>query len=218
MQLGRHTAFRPQVFAGSTPARRTKPKGFPDMEKIDDSICSEIGQEDERAWAAFYAAFAPVLRAYAVRRGCDEPDDAVQDVFVKFVAAVRSGGFQVRSAAETCSYLKTQVARQVIDYHRRAKTRCRDATVELDGIEIAVPAVVLQVVEAREEAEIRVRARARAVSGWCCSDRTRAIFEACTSGGRTTAEVAREFGVSPGFVRIIRYRGLAKERKAAKRV
>ena len=64
-----------------------------------------------------------------------------------------------------------------------------------------------QVVEAREEAEIRVRARARAVSGWRCSDRTRAIFEACTSGGRTTAEVAREFGVSPGFVRIIRHRG-----------
>jgi len=188
------------------------------MEKIDDSICSEIGQEDERAWAAFYAAFAPVLRAYAVRRGCDEPDDAVQDVFVKFVSAVRSGGFQARSAAETCSYLKTQVARQVIDYHRRAKARCRDATVELDGIEIAVPAVVSQVVEAREEAEIRVRARARAVSGWRCSDRTRAIFEACTSGGRTTAEVAREFGVSPGFVRIIRHRGLAKERKAAKRV
>ena len=32
------------------------------------------------------------------------------------------------------------------------------------------------------------------------------------------AEVAREFGVSPGFVRIIRHRGLAKERKAAKRM
>ena len=218
MQTGRHTAFRPQVFAGSTPARPTKPKGFSDMERIEDSICSEIGQDDERAWAAFYDAFAPVLRAYAVRRGCDEPDDAVQDVFVKFVSAVRSGGFQARSAAETCAYLKTQVARQVIDYHRRAKARCRDATVELDGIEIAVPAVVSQVVEAREEAEIRVRARARAVSGWRCSDRTRAIFEACTSGGRTTAEVAREFGVSPGFVRIIRHRGLAKERKAAKRV
>ena len=218
MQTGRHTAFRPQVFAGSTPARPTKPKGISNMERIEDSICSEIGQDDERAWAAFYDAFAPVLRAYAVRRGCDEPDDAVQDVFVKFVSAVRSGGFQARSAAETCSYLKTQVARQVIDYHRRAKARCRDATVELDGIEIAVPAVVSQVVEAREQAEIRVRARARAVSGWRCSDRTRAIFEACTSGGRTTAEVAREFGVSPGFVRIIRHRGLAKERKAAKRV
>ena len=218
MQTGRHTAFRPQVFAGSTPARPTKPKGFSDMEKIDDSICSEIGQDDERAWAAFYAAFAPVLRAYAVRRGCDEPDDAVQDVFVKFVSAVRSGGFQARSAAETCSYLKTQVARQVIDYHRRAKARCRDATVELDGIEIAVPAVVSQVVEAREEAEIRVRARARGKSSWRCSDRTRAIFEACTSGGCTTVEVAREFGVAPGFVRIIRHRGLAKERKAAKRM
>ena len=218
MQTGRHTAFRPQVFAGSTPARPTKPKGISNMERIDDSICSEIGQDDERAWAAFYAAFAPVLRAYAVRRGCDEPDDAVQDVFVKFVSAVRSGGFQARSVAETCSYLKTQVARQVIDYHRRAKARCRDATVELDGIEIAVPAVVTQVVEAREQAEICVRACARAVSGWRCSDRTRAIFEACTSGGRTTAEVAREFGVSPGFVRIIRHRGLAKERKAAKRM
>ena len=91
-------------------------------------------------------------------------------------------------------------------------------TVEIDEIEIAVPAVVPQIVEAREEAAIRVRARARVVSGWRCSDRTRAIFEACTVGGRSAAEVAREFGVSPGFVRIIRYRGLAKERKAAKRV
>ena len=152
------------------------------MEKIDDSICSDIEQDDDQAWTAFYAAFAPVMRAYAVRRGCDEPDDAVQDVFVKFVAAVRAGRFQARSAAETCSYLKTQVARQVIDYHRRAKARCRDMT------------------------------------GWRCSDRTRAIFEACTVGGRSAAEVAREFGVSSGFVRIVRHRGLAKERKAAKKV
>ncbi len=186
------------------------------MEKIDDSICSEIGQDDEQAWAAFYAAFAPVLRAYAVRRGCDEPDDAVQDVFVKFVAAVRGGRFRARSAAETCSYLKMQVAHQVIDYHRRAKARRRDVTIEIDGIEIAVPAVVPQIVEAREEAEIRVRARARVVSDWHCSGRTRAIFEACTSGGRSAAEVAREFGVSPGFVRIIRHRGLAKERAEKK--
>ena len=188
------------------------------MEKIDDSICSDIEQDDDQAWTAFYAAFAPVMRAYAVRRGCDEPDDAVQDVFVKFVAAVRAGRFRARSAAETCSYLKTQVARQVIDYHRRAKARCRDMTVEIDEIEIAVPAAVPQIVEAREEAAIRVRARARVVSGWRCSDRTRAIFEACTVGGRSAAEVAREFGVSPGFVRIVRHRGLAKERKAAKRV
>lgn len=96
------------------------------MERIDDSICSGIEYADERRWTAFYAAFAPVMRAYAVRRGCDEPDDAVQDVFVKFVAAVRSGAFLVRSAAATVSYLKTQVVRQVIDYHRRAKVRCRD--------------------------------------------------------------------------------------------
>ena len=187
------------------------------MKKVDDSICSGIEQDDERAWTAFYAAFAPVMRAYAIRRGCDEPDDAVQDVFVKFVAAVRSGGFQVRSMAETCSYLKTQVMRQVIDYHRRAKARCRDVTVEFDKIdEIAVPSVVAQIVEAREEDEIRIRAHARTVSAWRCSDRTRAIFEACTSGGCTTAEVAREFGVSPGFVRIIRHRGLVKERAKKK--
>ena len=188
------------------------------MEKIDDSICSDIEQDDDQAWTAFYAAFAPVMRAYAVRRGCDEPDDAVQDVFIKFVAAVRGGRCRARSAAETCSYLKTQVARQVIDYHRRAKARCRDMTVEIDEIEIAVPAEVPQIVEAREEAAIRVRTRARVVSGWRCSDRTRAIFEACTVGGCSAAEVAREFGVSPGFVRIVRHRGLAKERTAAKRV
>ena len=187
------------------------------MKKVDDSICSGIEQDDERAWTTFYAAFAPVMREYAIRRGCDEPEDAVQDVFVKFVAAVRSGGFQVRSMAETCSYLKTQVMRQVIDYHRRAKARCSDVTVEFDKIDkIAVPSVVAQIVEAREEDEIRIRAHARTVSAWRCSDRTRAIFEACTSGGRTTAEVAREFGVSPGFVRIIRHRGLVKERAEKK--
>ena len=87
-----------------------------------------------------------------------------------------------------------------------------------DADEIAVPAEVPQIVEAREEAAIRVRTRARVASGWRCSDRTRAIFEACTVGGRSAAEVAREFGVSSGFVRIVRHRGLAKERKAAKRV
>ena len=188
------------------------------MERIDDSVCSGIEHADERRWAVFYAAFAPVMRDYAVRRGCDEPEDAVQDVFVKFVAAVRSGAFRSRSAAETVSYMKTQVARQVIDYHRRGKVRCRDAMVEFDEFTVPVSADAPRIVEAREEAEIRARARARAVSGWRCFDRTRAIFEACTSGGRSTAEVAREFGVSPGFVRIVRHRGIANERKAAQKV
>ena len=188
------------------------------MERIDDSVCSGIEHADERKWAAFYAAFAPVMLAYAVRRGCDEPEDAVQDVFVKFVAAVRSGAFRARSAAETVSYMKTQVARQVIDYHRRAKARCRDAMVEFDEFAIPLPADAPRIVEAREEAAIRVRAREKASAGWRCSDRTRAIFEACTSGGLSAAEVARAFGVSPGFVRIIRHRGLAREKKAAQEV
>ena len=124
----------------------------------------------------------------------------------------------MRSAAETCSYLKTQVARQVIDCHQRAMARCRDVTVELDEFTVPVRAVTPEIVEAREEAEIWIRSHARAVSNWRCSDRTREIFEAYTAGGRSAAEVAREFGVSPGFVRIIRHRGLAKERKAAQRV
>ena len=182
------------------------------MERIDDSVCSEIEHADERRWAAFYAAFAPVMLAYAVRRGCDEPEDAVHDVFVKFVGAVRSGVFRARSAAETVSYMKTQVARQVIDYHRRAKVRCRDAMVEFDEFAIPVSAAAPRIVEAREEAEIRARAREKASAGWHCSDRTRAIYEACTTGGRSTADVAREFGVSPGFVRVVRHRGLARER------
>ena len=33
--------------------------------------------------------------------------------------------------------------------------------------------------------------------------------------GRSAAEVARAFGVSPGFVRILRHRGLAREKKVA---
>ena len=173
-------------------------------------ICAEIERGDERGWTTLYSAVAPVLRAIAVRQGCGEPDDVVQDVFVKFVVAVRSGRFHARSAAETCAYLKKQMFRQLIDCHRRAKARCRDVTVEFDEFAVPIRAFTPEIVEAREEAEIRIRSRARAVACWRCSDRTRAIFEACTSGGRTAVEVAREFGVSPGIVRIIRHRGLAK--------
>ncbi len=138
------------------------------MVTIDDSISSgtERGGGER---TAFYAAFAPVMRAYAVRRGCDEPDDAVQDVFVKFVAAVRAGRFKAHSAAETVSYMKMQVARQVIDYHRRAKARCRDAMVEFDEFAIPLPADALRIVEAREEASIRVRAREKASRPASCA-------------------------------------------------
>ena len=78
---------------------------------------------------------------------------------------------------------------------------------------------VIAVSEARDEAMIRDRTRTRTLSGWQCSARTRAIFEACTSGGYSAVEVARAFGVSPGTVRIIRHRGLAKlkaEKKQSK--
>ena len=187
------------------------------MEKIDDSICARIENGDERDWTAFYAAFAPVMRAYAVRRGCDEPDDVVQDVFVRFVAAIRSGFFHGRSAAETCSYLKTQVSRQVIDCYRRAKARCRDKTVELDEFAVSVSVVAPQIVEAREEEAFRIRAHERIKSEWRCSARTWAIFDACTFGGRSAVDVAREFGVAPGTVRIIRHRGLARLKSAGQR-
>ena len=178
------------------------------MEKIDDSICSGIEHADERTWTAFYAAFAPVMRAYAVRRGCDEPGDVVQDVFVKFVKAIRSGCFHGRSVAETCSYLKTQVARRVIDYYRRAKARCCDVTVEFDEFTVPGSYFSHRIVEAMDEAS--VRSRARAMFKWRCSSRTWAIFEACTSGGRSAVDVAREFSISPGAVRVIRHRVLAR--------
>ena len=171
-------------------------KDFDTMERIDDSICSGIEHADERRWAAFYAAFAPVMRDYAVRRGA----------------------FRARSAAETVSYMKTQVARQVIDYHRRAKVRCLDATVEFDEFTVPVSADTPRIVEAREEAAIRARAREKASVGWRCSDRTRAIFDACTIGGRSAVDVAREFGVPPGFVRVVRHRGLARERTEGRAV
>ena len=129
------------------------------LEKIDDSICSGIEHADERTWTAFYAAFAPVMRAYAVRRGCDEPGDVVQDVFVKFVKAIRSGCFHGRSVAETCSYLKTQVARRVIDYYRRAKARCCDVTVEFDEFTVPGSYFSHRIVEAMDEASVRSRAR-----------------------------------------------------------
>jgi len=177
---------------------------------IDDSTCASIADADERQWERFYTAFAPVLNTYAIQRGSTEPEDAVQDVFAKFVDKVRSGRFHASTAAEVCAYLKTQMRNHVIDAHRRAAARCRESTVAFDEFAVPIQAAAPHEVEIREERSIRRRCRRQAIAEWKCSEKTKRIFIACTIDERPICEVATHFHVPAATVRQIRHRGIAR--------
>jgi RNA polymerase sigma-70 factor (ECF subfamily) len=149
--------------------------------------------------------FAPRIRAIALRRLRDAAaaDDVVQDVLASVVIALRER--RIAHPESVPAYVLSACRRRIADVHRGAarRTVLREQLGALEGS---------RAVDGLQELHLDM---SRVVSAlYPLSGREREVINETFNGGRSAEEIARSIGTSPGNVRLVRHRALAKMRAA----
>jgi RNA polymerase sigma-70 factor (ECF subfamily) len=160
---------------------------------------------DPEAWERFVRLYTPLLLVWTARAGLQENDaaDLIQEVFIMLLKKLPE--FTYDPGKSFHAWLRTVVLNKWREHCRRAVLPSAGAEALAD---VADPA------EAFWEAEDRqhlVR-QARLMQAHFTEATWRACWET-TVNDRPAAEVAKELGMTPGAVRVARFRVLARLRQ-----
>lgn len=154
-------------------------------------------------WTDLVREFEPAIAAYSRSRGIREPDDVVQDVLV---TAVRTLDDFDGDTEKLRSWLFMLAHRRIADRHRQfyrsplILVRDHEPTpADDDGVDVEL---------------LRSEAVADAMAAFDILDeRQRSVLHRRIIDERSPREVADELGLSPGNVRVIQSRALARVRR-----
>ena len=164
--------------------------------------------ESEQAWVRFFALYTPVMRRFIeMNEHVHDPDDVIQDVYVKIVEIVREGKYDA-AKARFRTFLAMLIRHQLISRYRRDQSHREDAKVSTDAID-AEACVAADQGDALDIAWARAKHAAaveHVLTKTALSRQSRDVYAAIAKDGRTIAEVASAFGISDNLVRQIKFR------------
>ncbi len=182
----------------------------PRMEAIADASDGEVARavaarvpgSAEAAEGELYRRFAPRVRLYGLRhlRDEDAARDLVQHVILVTIEKLRDG--LVRDAEQIASFIFGVSRTASIDLKRRERRRERLRQTFIDPRAFERPAAEATLDVDRLEACLAQLA-----------ERERTVVLLTFYAEQTADEVAKELGASPGHVRVIRHRAIARLRK-----
>lgn len=179
-------------------------------------IASFAQGDDAAEWAALVELYTPPLRLLAKSLNSalteDEIDDRVQEMFVKVVGFLRSGGYD-RTHGRLRDYLATVMRRVLVDSYRAAACRPQlagddavpEALVEAvsgRSVDFADPGAVL---DAKWRWAIRAAAIEHILSQPSVTERTRTVYRALVAG-EGIAAVAVRLGMTRDAVKQVKSR------------
>jgi len=165
----------------------------------------QSGESDEAAWTEFFALYEPAMRGFLLRRGLEDVEDVVQNVFAKLVPILRENRYD-RSRGAFRAYLATLLFREAVSSLRHAAARGAGRTVSVDGLDLAVdddPASSLEIDWCRSLHEAVV---CHILSNTALSEQSKTVYADLERTGDSCADVARRYGLPPATVRQIRSR------------
>ena len=158
-------------------------------------LLMQANRGDERAYAAFLALAAVLVRIVARRRLGAGPGMDAEDIVQETLLAIHVKRHTWREADRVTPWVATIARYKIIDAYRR-----RGKRVDIDISELAEVLEAPETERAREE-EI-VRALALLPAG------QRAAVERISLDGRSISEAAAELNMKEGAVRVALHRGL----------
>lgn len=164
------------------------------------------GASDEAAWTRFFNLYTPAIRKFVewIDRSHD-PDDVIQDIYIKLVEILRSGRYNPEKA-KFRSFLATMIRRHLISLYRKDQARCVDAQTPLDDVDLSVPAdqaerLDLKWILAKHEAAVE-----HVLTKTALSKRTCEVYREHVLNARPAADVAKQFGITKNYVGQIKFR------------
>ena len=171
-------------------------------------LAVEVTGGNEAAWVRFFALYTPAIRRFVEWNDkTHEPDDVIQDVYLKLVEILRTGSYQP-DKARFRTFLATLIRRHLISLYRKDQARGGDRNFSLDEL-VEVPTVSPTQGDAldRQWAEAKHAAAVEHVlTKTAMSQRNKQVYRAHVLEGRSADEVAATFGITKNLVGQIKFR------------
>jgi len=185
-------------------------------------LAVEVTGGNEASWVRFFNLYTPAIRRFVEWNDyVHDPDDVVQEVYLKLVEIIRAGKYDP-DKAHFRTFLALLIRHQLIALYRKDQARGGKANVSLDALcvtdndgrartpsappELAIPAtqsdeIDLSWAKAKHEAAV-----AHVLTKVAMKAQSREIYRAYVIENRPMDEIVASFGVSSDIVYKVKYR------------
>ena len=165
-------------------------------------LAVEVTGGNEASWVRFFNLYTPAIRRFAeLNDHVHDPDDVVQEVYLKLVEVIRSGKYDP-DKARFRTFLALLIRRQLITLYRQDQARHAADRCSIDDLteEPAVPAeqqeqIDLNWAKAKHDAAVE-----HVLTKVAMKQQSRDIYRAYVIENRPIDEIAAAFGVSADII------------------
>jgi len=163
---------------------------------------------NEAAWVRFFGLYTPAIRRFAEWNDrVHDPDDVVQEVYLKLVEVIRTGKYNP-DKARFRTFLALLIRHQLVALYRQDQARHVGDRCSIDDLaeELSVPSeqreqIDLSWAKAKHEAAVE-----HVLTKVAMKEQSREIYRAYVIENRPVDEVSAAFCVSPDIVYKVKYR------------
>jgi len=188
-------------------------------------LAVEVTGSREAAWVRFFGLYTPAIRRFVERNDkTHDPDDVIQEVYLKLVEILQSGKYQP-DKARFRTFLAMLIRRQLISLYRHDQARGGERNLSLDALQESYDgraasmrpppapppelfvsatqhtALDLQWARAKHEAAVE-----HVLTKTALSPQSKAVYRALCLENRPVEEVVSRFGISANSVYTIKFR------------
>ena len=165
-------------------------------------LAVEVTGASEAAWVRFFGLYTPAIRRFVEWNDhVHDPDDVVQEVYLKLVEIIRSGKYDP-DKSRFRTFLALLIRRQLITLYRQDQARHVDDRCSIDDLteELSVPSdqqvkIDLSWAKAKHEAAVE-----HVLTKVAMKAQSRDIYRAYVVENRPIDEIAAAFGVSADII------------------
>lgn len=165
-------------------------------------LAVEVTGGNEASWVRFFDLYTPAIRRFvAWNDHVHDPDDVVQEVYLKLVEIIRAGKYNP-DKARFRTFLALLIRRQLITLYRQDQARHVADRCLIDDLteELSVPSdqrekIDLDWAKAKHEAAVE-----HVLTKVAMKTQSRDIYRAYVIEERSVEDVAATFGVTPDII------------------
>ena len=165
-------------------------------------LAVEVTGGNEAAWVRFFDLYTPAIRRFVEWNDhVHDPDDVVQEVYLKLVEIIRTGKYNP-DKARFRTFLALLIRRQLITLYRQDQARHVADRCSIDDLteELSVPSdqrekIDLDWAKAKHEAAVE-----HVLTKVAMKAQSRDIYRAYVIEERPVEDVAATFGVTPDII------------------
>ena len=165
-------------------------------------LAVEVTGRNEASWVRFFDLYTPAIRRFVEWNDhVHDPDDVVQEVYLKLVEIIRAGKYNP-DKARFRTFLALLIRRQLITLYRQDQARHVVDRCSIDDLteELSVPSdqrekIDLDWAKAKHEAAVE-----HVLTKVAMKAQSRDIYRAYVIEERSVEDVAATFGVTPDII------------------